>query len=411
MHDSKFFVCYVPGVDLRRLQPEQTPYISSLFQYFPWLEIKTLPSSEMLSMTITGQWPHQHGIWQTRFVPNPATTLTFSIFERLPDALTTTFQCIHHGLSGGCDMSTVPPKRRKHFDLTRLKFHGRADTTRLLSKLETLGNPESLVSVLGTKICRYLFTDRFNDRDFVLENMASGDYRLDLVQFHSMDILGHWHLDTEEKFSYFYLRFDEFVRKLHNKCKSKGLTMILLSDHGQERVTRLLDLKANLRKLAIPENEYAYFMQAVLTRFWFHTDRARRLITEMLSEIEGGTVLHYRELYPYHVKFSDERYGELYFLANPGTLIFPDDFYHPLVNIYFGLKDWQKRRRLRTPVQLGYHGYLPHHDSEKGFMLVLDDRYQTSEGSMSIIDVAPTLLAMLDIDAPEVMTGKAQFWQ
>jgi len=81
----------------------------------------------------------------------------------------------------------------------------------------------------------------------------------------------------------------------------------------------------------------------------------------------------------YTIEFDDDRYGEFYFIADPSYISFPNDYHHPLGNLYLGLTDWQQRSRLRRPKYRDYHGCLPHHESERGFMVLLDERYRTAE--------------------------------
>ena len=90
-------------------------------------------------------------------------------------------------------------------------------------------------------------------------------------------------------------------------------------------------------------------------------------------------------------------------------MFFPDDFYHPVVNVYFGLKEWQKRKRLKRPVLLGQHGYLPIHPSEQGLMAVLDRRFTAGSSTMELRDVAPSVLGLLGEPTPRFMTGTSRF--
>ncbi len=96
-------------------------------------------------------------------------------------------------------------------------------------------------------------------------------------------------------------------------------------------------------------------------------------------------------------------------MPEPGTVLFPDDFYHPLVNLFFGMKNWRERRRIRYRRHISSHGYLPQNDCEKGFMATLDDRYSVAAAEIRLIDVAPSLLTMLGVEQPAAMTGANQF--
>ena len=403
---KRLFVCYIPGLDLRRITVERAPYIAELLNTYPWAALRGYPSPELLSTVMTGQEPHEHGIWQTTLRPRKPQPVFQRVLDRLPDAITIPAQCIQHQLFRNCDIPTIPPRRRRRFALSRLKFYGHADTQKLLARL---GPIESLVTALGAERCRYVFNDRFNEREQVVHDVASGGWTLEFLQFHAADILGHWHADTPEKISALYRAIDDFVQRLHEKCQANGVLMSLCSDHGQEPVTGSIDLRRHLTALAVPDGEYAYFLQPIAARFWFETDRARQTVTGMLSNVAHGMLLSYRDMHEHGVRFPDGRNGEWYFLADPGYLFFPHDFYHPLPNLLFGLKDWQQRRRIRDPRHIAYHGYLPSHPSERGFVAVLDARCRTDGGTIALTDLAPSWLALAGERAPTSMRGTARF--
>ncbi len=404
---QRLFLCYVPGLDRRRVDREHAPWIANQLAACPTARLSSVPSVELCSTIMTGAWPHEHGIWQAALCnQRPSRSLRQRFTDCLPDLVTTTGQCFIHQLTHSCDIPTLPPRRRREFELRRLKFRGRADTADLMA---ALGDHESLFRTLGSERATYQFTDRLRDRDSVLATACSGSQRLEVVQFHALDMMGHWYLKTDDEYRHFYGLIDDFVRRLYEKCRANGVTMVLLSDHGQERVTNTIDVRRCLRELDLPPDEYSYFVQAVSARFWFHTDRARQAIHDLVAGLPNGSGLTYRDFYEYGVRFPDAEYGELYFVPEPGTILFPDDFYHPLVNLFFGMKNWQERPRIRNRMHISSHGYLPQNDCEKGFMVVLDDRYSVTAPGMHLIDVAPSLLAMLGVEQPAAMTGANRF--
>jgi len=109
------------------------------------------------------------------------------------------------------------------------------------------------------------------------------------------------------------------------------------------------------------------------------------------------------------VEFSDDQFGEIYFIADPGSLFFPHDFHHPLVNWVFGLKDWQQRNRLSNPRHVAYHGYLPQHECERGFMAVLDDGCRPDSTRINLVDIAPSVLGLMGREPPDWMDGRPRF--
>jgi hypothetical protein len=184
--------------------------------------------------------------------------------------------------------------------------------------------------------------------------------------------------------------------------------MALMSDHGQEPVHSSIDLPREIGRLDVPADEFAYFLQPVMARFWCFTERARVTIAQMLGQMPHGNVLSYRDMHELDVRFEGTEFGEIYFIPEPSYLLFPHDFYHPLVNFVFGLKDAQQRARMRDPRHVAYHGYLPHHPSEVGFLAVLSGA-RRADAQIHLVDVMPSLLALIGIETPAWMDGRARF--
>jgi hypothetical protein len=400
-------VCYIPGLDLRRVGPDQTPYLAELLASHPWAAVQTVPSPEHLSTIVTGMHPHRHRIWQTRLREESGRSLSKRMIDTLPDFVTTTAQAVIHQLFGCCDVPTIPPRRRRAFDFRRLKFRGRADTEDLLAQLNGV---QSIVDVLGTERCRYRFSDRLEDTaTLVDEACEEAGVDLEFVQFHALDMLGHWQIKTPEAFRQYYGLVDRFIRDLHCKCEAKRFGMVLMTDHGQEKIETSIDLARLIRRLDVPRSEFAYFLQPIMARFWCHSERARAAIYQMLGEVKQGTTMSYADMHSLGVEFTGPEFGEIYFIADPGSLFFPHDFHHPLVNSVFGLMDWQQRNRLTDPRHVAYHGYLPRHECEKGFMAVLDDSYEPDSKLISLVDIAPSVLGLMGRELPDWMDGTARF--
>src|SRR4029450_2840261 len=108
-----------------------------------------------------------------------------------------------------------------------------------------------------------------------------------------------------------------------------------------------------------------------------------------------------------HVSFEDDTYGETYLSPDAGYIFFPHDFYQPLANLFLGLRDWHQRSRLLRPIHRGNHGYLPHFPSEQGYAILLDSGYRATRAEIELIDVAPSLLALLGQAPPAHMHGPA----
>jgi hypothetical protein len=61
--DPKLFVCYISGMNLRRIDPAWTPFTSKMFERYPWTRFLNLPSNELFPTLLTGADLTVHGVW------------------------------------------------------------------------------------------------------------------------------------------------------------------------------------------------------------------------------------------------------------------------------------------------------------------------------------------------------------
>jgi len=428
LKNNKLFVCYIPGMDLRRINAIHTPYLAGLFSAYPNVKIKSFPNTDLMPTLLTGVYPHEHGMWQVRLrAESPSSRRSRPNW--IPDMLTSTCQGLLHLFNHSFDLATIPDRRLRHFEIMRFKQtrHYFPSLYEVFSKIFfgknsepnssddwhphflEIGSVKTIFSIVGKENSRFVFNRKFGQLNKILEETCSRGSQLEFLELHSLDIIEHWNLDDDSAMNGHYRGVDDFIRRLHQKCEQKNVTLLILSDHGQERVKDSIDIQGELKRLDLPEDEYQFYLEAPMGRFWFHTDRARAKIVEMLSSIRNGTVLSYKDLHQYNVRFDHDRYGEIYFIMDPGYIIFPHDFYQPIANIFLGLSDPQQRPRIWNPKLRGSHGYFPHHESEKGFMIISDNHYKVSSEEIDIIDVAPSILGLMGFKKEDCMKGNSIF--
>lgn len=406
MNNERLFVCYVPGLDLRRLDPTSAPYVARLLATYPWMRVRTIPDTETLPTLLTGTYPHTHGVWQVRrrHSNEGAESKLTRQLARLPDLVATTAQGCWHVATRSFDLSTIPPRRRQSFVQTRFKYERSEDGWR-----EPSESVPSIFAILGPQRAHYVFTHRLSDADRLLAKLPSNDYSLEFLEYHGFDVTQRWNLDRPAVMRAALGHVDRLVYGLHAGCQRAGIRFLLLSDHGQEQVRHTIDLLADLEALGLSDSEYAYYLQVPSVRFWFRTERAEWRIRAMLESMPHVSVCSYRDLHQFGVKFEDGRCGELYAFADPGYVFFPHDFYQPVANLFLGLRDPQQRPRVRNPVHRGCHGYLPQHASEVGFVLLASGDRQAPRATVELIDIAPTILALAGEPVPGSMHGSNVF--
>jgi arylsulfatase A-like enzyme len=398
-------ICYVPGLDQRRLSPELTPNTCSIRETFLAVDLKTIPTTELVPTMITGVLPHQHQVWQVSLRPEYRTPSRLTLADHVPDLLTTTIQCARHLADRSYDLAALPYRRRRRFHLHRFKYTRREAEPECM---QSFGGFQTVFGVLGDR-SQYVFTKNFGDLNSLAQSLPASDHLLSLVEMYALDLLQHWHLDNPAVMADALRRTDEFIGRLIEGCDRTGKRLVLLVDHGQEPVTGTIPLIQSVNDAGISQGEFTFFVELASARFWFHTDRARDAILPRLKALADTTVLHYRDMHDIGVCFEDDSFGEFYAIADAGKIFFPHDFYQPIGNAILGATDRHQRQRFMNPVHRGNHGYLPHFPSERGWILTTDKELSASVPEGHIVDIAPTLLSLAGAQPPPHMSGRTLF--
>jgi hypothetical protein len=403
--DLRVFVCYLSGLDLRRIDSHTTPFLAASLATLAWARLRNLPSNELLPTMLTGVYPARHGVWGVRLRRRTGWSPLNWLLDRTPDLLTTTIQCIAHQLTSRYDLPAIPPRRRRHFEITRTKYKRRRRPHQVLG---SIGGVPSVLGVPGPVRSRYRFSSATNPERMLLPQLGVGEVSLDILELYSLDRYQQWQ-GNEDRVRSYYASIDRFLAALQHRCRAADTILVLLSDHGHEPVRGVVDLVQALASLGLGNIEFSLFLELSLVRFWCHSARARERIPALLRSIPQVQLLSAADLAQYHLDFSDGRYGEIIAIAEPGHIFFPHDFYQPLANAWLALTDSKQLARLTDARQRHNHGYLPDHACEQGCMAVLDERCALRFSDIELIDVAPSLLGLLGVDPPETMRGRAAF--
>lgn len=406
---ERLLVCYVPGLDLRRVAAGWCRHIADLLDAYPSVRLRAQGTHANLASLITGTHPHEHRTWGPRLRPDwQRRSLAERLVDSLPDVTTTTVQGGLHMLRGPMDLATMPPRRRRRFDWQRFNMKYVRDHHAAVHEVNGVA---SIFNVLGRDRTRFVFVEHYGRLDRLVEQSANGDYALEMIGNHGLDYLQHWNLDQPELVRACYAEIDDFVGALHAKCTAAGIGFVLLSDHGQEPVRRVLDPLAAVRRLGLPEGAYDRFVEYTKVTFWFHSDAARAAIAAALEDADDCVYVPREAMIEHGVLVDDRLFGDAFLYAEAGVSFFPNDFYQPLANAVLALKIGGRSGRLRQPWHRGDHGYLPNNESEIGFLLVAGDgwRTATNQAEISLTDVAPSLLTLLGAPAPATMTGPPAF--
>lgn len=177
----------------------------------------------------------------------------------------------------------------------------------------------------------------------------------------------------------------EYIFKI-SKNRFEEVHLVIMGDHGMMKVKRHLDILSELKTLTVKlEKDYLVFLDSTMARFWFFSDKAERLIVNLLGNMKGGHIITQDERDRYHLNYSHNKFGDVIFLVNPGVLILP--------NFYQNKK----------PVK-GMHGYAPETPEQQSALLIHSSKVNEPKRFGDPVDmrrVFPTILDLLDIPIPE----------
>ena len=181
---------------------------------------------------------------------------------------------------------------------------------------------------------------------------------------------------------------DAAVKTVVTHVENAGLdpVIVLFADHGMVSVAQTIDVESAVRETGLKEGqEYVCFLDSTLARFWAER-RALTRIENVLRELGRGRVLRNRDLKWYHGP-STRRYGDIFYLADPGTIVLP--------NYYQG-----------TDMVLAMHGYDPRiPDQDSLFMLSYEDIPAGKINAVHLTDILPTTLDLFGIAKPSYCSG------
>lgn len=135
--------------------------------------------------------------------------------------------------------------------------------------------------------------------------------------------------------------------------------VFLFSDHGMTDVVQLCDIQSRIAQTGLTfGKDFAAVYDSTMARFWFLKPGAREQIGNALCVEPLGQILSDETLAQWGCDFADRRYGEMFYLLQPGALLCPS---------FLG----------RTPLK-GMHGYAPEHPDSTAFFATNAVEYANS---------------------------------
>jgi hypothetical protein len=160
-------------------------------------------------------------------------------------------------------------------------------------------------------------------------DIAESDATLFFLYLCEVDGFLHMHCKEPEAIEKKLEWYDQQLRELFHVARQRDpdAWLMVCSDHGMTPVTRQADLVGAVTKLGLRmPQDYLAVYDSTMARFWFFNEAARQRVTEVMHALDCGRVLSQKEMDKFGLHFSDQRYGELIFLLNPGSIVAESDF-------------------------------------------------------------------------------------
>jgi len=182
--------------------------------------------------------------------------------------------------------------------------------------------------------------------------LATGQPRLAYLYLAGLDAILHREgtrgAGVRERLAWYTDAINETVR--HASGVYDEVRVFAFSDHGMTDVTALSDLQGDLTRAGLEfGTDYVAVFDSTMARFWPQSDAARARLQRHLAVRGDGRLLDDGDLRRLDCDFPDHRYGEMFYLLDPGRLLCPS---------FMGAR----------PIA-GMHGYDPaHEDSTASFL-------------------------------------------
>ncbi len=343
-------------------------------------------SSACIPSLFTGRLPVDHGHW-AMYLRDPGASVfkPFRPWIWFADGLMgrkrITREMIKRalgrmGITGYFSLYEVPPRLLPQFDLCEQR------NIFAPGAFPGLDTPFDVARARGLRMRVWSWsTPEERNRAELRESLRAGED--DFLFFYSpqLDAVMHRHGTRSAETRACLDEFAGFTQEMLKLARNAygDVRLFVFGDHGMADVDREVELMPRIEALGlrVPQ-EALYFIDSTMARFWFFRPDLRERVEGLLGEGDfGGRVLDDEECGRLGVLFPDRRYGELIYIADPGTIFVPS---------FMGLTGCR-----------AMHGYHP--EDVDGDTLLLSN--VTHARVQSIMDIGPLLGSELTALAAE----------
>jgi len=290
-------------------------------------------SSACVPSILSGRWPDEHRNW-SYFVYDPVRSpfKRFSWLRFLPRRITSR-RIFRRQLSR---LIKRQLNFRGYFDIYNIPFEtiGSYDFTEKRSPLQPGGmnSGPNIFDYLQTRSIPYHVSrpeeSEEGNLEAIIADIHAGEIEFAFVYWPGLDALLHRVGNQSTEIGPKLRQYERWIGKVMGAARQKyqDVQLFVFSDHGMANCDVHVDLRKEI--LSLPARcgrDYAAVYDSTMARFWFFGDSARQSITNYLSGLSYGRIVHDPELAELGTFFPDRYFGELIFLVNEGVLIVPSD--------------------------------------------------------------------------------------
>lgn len=325
---------------------------------------------------LTGRHPDEHGHWSAFYYSPETSPFKWGKWlGKLPSVIFDRWRVRHwlskllkkaYGWTGYFELYSVPFAKLPFFDYLEKRDYF---VPRGILQTDTIFD-----WCVDNDIPYYCSNWRHSEEQIVEENKAEirkGEIKMNYLYLPKLDGLMHTVGTNHEKVNEKIRWLEAQVMDVYNTALEhyEEVSLYIISDHGMADVTGSVNLIKKVEATGLEfGKDYVAMYDSTMGRFWFNNDNARNKITEVLAQVEEGKIISDDELKQLRVPHGDNKFGELFFLMNPGVLINPS---------FMGLN-----------VIPGMHGYCP--EDKDSYASILSNR-PIPENINSITDIRKTM--------------------
>jgi hypothetical protein len=170
---------------------------------------------------------------------------------------------------------------------------------------------------------------QFSDEEIIREacqELKAGQFDFYFIYLSELDAFLHRWCNDESRVEHEIRRYEEWLRTLYSAARQTHdeVSLLVCSDHGMTPKHAGFDLLRQIKTLGlkIPQ-DYLALYDSTMARFWLFNERARALVVDKLEGLGCGHIVNQAEQKRFGIDFSNNRFGDVIFLMNPGVLIEP----------------------------------------------------------------------------------------